>query len=79
MNVITNNKWIGQRTIRPDGADKVTGRAAFAASEDLVSGEAHLYRGILLFRRKDYGRAVRIERTFAASAGDVFDTWTSPE
>jgi len=26
MNVITNNKWIGQRTIRPDGADKVTGR-----------------------------------------------------
>jgi tetratricopeptide (TPR) repeat protein len=32
-------------------------RAAFAASEDLASGEAHLYRGILLFRRKDYGRA----------------------
>src|ERR1700676_2268172 len=31
MNVITDNKWIGQRTIRPDGADKVTGRAAFAA------------------------------------------------
>jgi CO/xanthine dehydrogenase Mo-binding subunit len=26
-----NNKWIGERTIRPDGADKVTGRAAFAA------------------------------------------------
>jgi tetratricopeptide (TPR) repeat protein len=32
-------------------------RAAFAASEELASGEAHLYRGILLFRRKDYGRA----------------------
>src|SRR5207342_489527 len=31
MNIITNNKWIGQRTIRPDGVDKVTGRAAFAA------------------------------------------------
>src|SRR6201990_2557899 len=30
MNVV-NNKWIGQRTIRPDGVDKVTGRAAFAA------------------------------------------------
>lgn len=30
MNVI-DNKWIGQRTIRPDGVDKVTGRAAFAA------------------------------------------------
>src|SRR5206468_9849186 len=31
MNVVTNNKWIGERTIRPDGADKVTGRAAYAA------------------------------------------------
>ena len=26
-----DNKWIGKRTIRPDGADKVTGRAAYAA------------------------------------------------
>jgi CO/xanthine dehydrogenase Mo-binding subunit len=26
-----NNKWIGKRTPRPDGVDKVTGRAAFAA------------------------------------------------
>ncbi|MBR0683348.1 xanthine dehydrogenase family protein molybdopterin-binding subunit [Roseomonas eburnea] len=36
MNVINKpdvigNKWIGARTIRPDGADKVTGRAAYAA------------------------------------------------
>jgi CO/xanthine dehydrogenase Mo-binding subunit len=27
----TSNKWIGKRTIRPDGADKVTGRAAYGA------------------------------------------------
>jgi CO/xanthine dehydrogenase Mo-binding subunit len=26
-----SNKWIGARTIRPDGADKVTGRAGYAA------------------------------------------------
>ena len=26
-----SNKWIGKRTVRPDGADKVTGRAAYAA------------------------------------------------
>jgi CO/xanthine dehydrogenase Mo-binding subunit len=26
-----SHKWIGKRTIRPDGADKVTGRAAYAA------------------------------------------------
>jgi uncharacterized protein YndB with AHSA1/START domain len=25
------------------------------------------------------GRALRIERTFGASAEDVFDAWTSPE
>ena len=36
MNIVTNNKWIGQRTIRPDGADKVTGRAAFAVLIDLM-------------------------------------------
>jgi tetratricopeptide (TPR) repeat protein len=32
-------------------------RAAFADSRELASGEAHLYRGIMLFRRKDFGRA----------------------
>ena len=26
-----DNKWIGKRTPRPDGADNVTGRAAYAA------------------------------------------------
>ena len=32
-------------------------RTAFADATDLASGEAHLYRGILLYRRKDYARA----------------------
>src|SRR5262249_30178704 len=27
----SSNKWIGKRTIRPDGVEKVTGKAAFAA------------------------------------------------
>ena len=27
----TNNRWIGKNTIRPDGEDKVTGRATFGA------------------------------------------------
>src|SRR6478735_12584108 len=35
MNIVTNNKWIGQRTIRPDGVDKVTGRAAYAADTNM--------------------------------------------
>jgi tetratricopeptide (TPR) repeat protein len=32
-------------------------RTAFASAPDLASGEAHLYRGILMYRRKDYERA----------------------
>src|SRR5262249_55001428 len=39
-------------------------RAAFAASQDLASGDAHLYRGILLYNRKDYSRA---ENEFASA------------
>jgi len=32
-------------------------RTAFASAQDLASGEAHLYRGILLYRRKEWSRA----------------------
>jgi hypothetical protein len=32
-------------------------RAAFANASDLASGEAHLYRGIQFYRRKDYAHA----------------------
>ncbi len=32
-------------------------RAAFAKAQDLASGEAHLYRGILMYRRKDFSGA----------------------
>lgn len=35
----------------------LAGRAAFASAQELSSGEAHLYRGILLYRRKDFIRA----------------------
>jgi len=42
----------------------LAGRTAFAAAQDLASGEAHLYRGILLYRRKDYARA---EEEFASA------------
>jgi len=31
----SNNNWIGKNTVRPDGADKVTGRAAFAADSSM--------------------------------------------
>ncbi len=32
-------------------------RTAFAAAEDLASGEAHLYRGVMLYRRGDFEKA----------------------
>jgi tetratricopeptide (TPR) repeat protein len=39
-------------------------RTAFAAAVDLASGEAHLYHGIILYRRQDYARA---EEEFASA------------
>jgi tetratricopeptide (TPR) repeat protein len=39
-------------------------RAAFAEADGLASGEAHLYRGILYYRRRDYARA---ESEFASA------------
>jgi tetratricopeptide (TPR) repeat protein len=39
-------------------------RTAFAAAVDLASGEAHLYRGIVLYRRQDFARA---EEEFASA------------
>ena len=32
-------------------------RAAFAGAQDLASGEAHLYRGIMYYRRRDFSHA----------------------
>jgi hypothetical protein len=42
----------------------LAGRTALAHAEDLASGEAHLYRGILLYRRKDFAHA---ENEFASA------------
>jgi tetratricopeptide (TPR) repeat protein len=39
------------------GDYSLASRTAFANAKDLASGEAHLYRGIMLYSRKDFGRA----------------------
>ena len=39
-------------------------RTAFASGGETTSGEAHLYRGVLLYQRKDYARA---ENEFASA------------
>jgi tetratricopeptide (TPR) repeat protein len=44
----------------PEAAEadySLASRAAFAGAKDLASGEAHLYRGILLYRRRQYEQA----------------------
>jgi tetratricopeptide (TPR) repeat protein len=46
------------------GDYNMASRTAFAAAQDLASGEAHLYRGIVLYRRKDFARA---EEEFASA------------
>src|ERR1700755_1988941 len=33
---VIGNKWIGERTIRPDGVDKVTGRASYGADTQMA-------------------------------------------
>jgi Tfp pilus assembly protein PilF len=45
---------------RAEAADSdysLASRTAFANARDLASGEAHLYRGILLYRRRQYPAA----------------------
>ena len=51
-------------------------RTAFAAAQDLASGEAHLYRGIVLFRRKDF---VRAEEEFASALNFVMTDALLPD
>ena len=35
-------KWVGKRTVRPDGVDKVTGRAAYGADYNMA-GMLYVY------------------------------------
>jgi CO/xanthine dehydrogenase Mo-binding subunit len=78
MNDVTSNKWIGQRTIRPDGVDKVTGRAAFAADTnmpDMIWGKIlrspHPHARI---RKIDTSKAERLPGVKAViTARDVVD------
>jgi hypothetical protein len=65
MNVVTNNKWIGQRTIRPDGMDKVTGRAQFAADTNMPG----MIWGKVLRSPHPHARIRSIDTSKAEAAG----------
>jgi len=75
MNDVTlQNKWIGQRTIRPDGVDKVTGSAQYAADftmpgmiwgKILRSPHAHA-----LVKKLDTSKAEAMKGVLAVMTGD---------
>ncbi len=75
MNDTTSlNKWIGQRTIRPDGTEKVTGSAQYAADftmpgmlwgKILRSPHAHA-----LIKKIDTSKAAAVKGVLAVMTGD---------
>ena len=69
-----DNKWIGQRTIRPDGIEKVTGSAQYAADFTmpgmvwgmvLRSPHAHA-----LIKKIDTSKAAELNGVLAVMTGD---------
>jgi CO/xanthine dehydrogenase Mo-binding subunit len=64
---VQTNKWIGQRTIRPDGADKVTGRAAYAADTTMPG----MIWGRILRSPHAHARIISIDTTKAAALPGV--------
>ena len=63
----TDNQWIGKRTIRPDGEDKVTGRAAFGAD----FAQAGMLWGKVLRSPHPHARIKSIDLERAAAAPGV--------
>ena len=63
----SNNRWIGKRTIRPDGEDKVTGRAAFGAD----FAQAGMLWGKVLRSPHPHARIKSINLDRAAAAPGV--------
>ena len=59
MNAADNFKWVGSRPIRPDGVDKVTGRASFAADFSLPG----MLHGMVL--RSSYAHARILSMDFS--------------
>ena len=60
-------KWVGKRTIRPDGVDKVTGRAAYGAD---YSMPGMLY-GKVLRSPHAHARIVKIDTSKAEALSGV--------
>ncbi|TWT13634.1 xanthine dehydrogenase family protein molybdopterin-binding subunit [Reyranella sp. CPCC 100927] len=70
-----DNKWIGKRTVRPDGADKVTGRAAYAADTTMPG----MIWGKVLRSPHPHARIKSIDTTKAAALPGVKAVITSKD
>ena len=70
-----DNKWIGKRTARPDGADKVTGRAAYAADTTMPG----MIWGKVLRSPHPHARIRSIDTTKAAALPGVKAVITSKD
>ena len=68
-------KWVGKRTIRPDGVDKVTGRAAYGAD---YSMPGMLY-GKVLRSPHAHARIVKIDTSKAEALSGVKAVITAAE
>ena len=69
------NKWIGKRTIRPDGEDKVTGRAAYSADTKLPG----MLWGRVLRSPHAHARIKSIDTSKAAALEGVKAVMTSKD
>jgi CO/xanthine dehydrogenase Mo-binding subunit len=70
-----DNKWIGKRTLRPDGADKVTGRAAYAADATMPG----MLWGEILRSPHPHARIRSIDTTRAAALPGVKAVMTAAD
>ena len=68
-------KWIGKRTIRPDGVDKVTGRAAYGADMALPG----MIHGAVLRSPHAHARILAIDTSKAEAAPGVKAVVTSAD
>jgi CO/xanthine dehydrogenase Mo-binding subunit len=70
-----DNKWIGKRTPRPDGADKVTGRAAYAADTNMPG----MIWGKVLRSPHAHARIKSIDTSKAAALPGVMAVMTAKD
>ena len=68
-------KWVGTRPIRPDGADKVTGRATFGADIDLPG----MLTGVVIRSPHAHARIISIDTSAAAALPGVLGIVTGAD